>query len=63
MSVQRGADGAYRAYGIVVLTVTATSIGRLVVFGDPGLFRAFGLPPVHPERGLAGPPPPFAPPR
>ena len=44
----RGADGAYRAYGIVVLTVTATHIARIVVFGDPGLFRAFGLPPVHP---------------
>ena len=59
----RGADGAYRAYGIVVLTVTATSIGRLVVFGDPGLFRAFGLPPVHPEGGPARPPPPFVAPR
>jgi RNA polymerase sigma-70 factor, ECF subfamily len=52
----RGADGAYRAYGIVVLTVTARSIARLVVFGDPGLFRAFGLPPVHPERGPSRPP-------
>src|SRR5215472_16889184 len=59
----RGADGAYRAYGIVVLTVTARTIARLVVFGDPGLFRAFGLPPVHRERGPAGPPPPFAAPR
>jgi len=52
----RGADGAYRAYGIVVLTVTARSIARLVVFGDPRLFGAFGLPPVHPERGPARPP-------
>ena len=61
----RGADGAHRAYGIVVLTVTArsvvpearpVSIARLVVFGDPGLFRAFGLPPVHPERGPGRPP-------
>jgi RNA polymerase sigma-70 factor, ECF subfamily len=52
----RGADGAYRAYGIVVLTVTARSIARLVVFGDPGLFGAFGLPPVHPERGPGRPP-------
>jgi RNA polymerase sigma-70 factor (ECF subfamily) len=52
----RGADGAYRAYGIVVLTVAARSIARLVVFGDPGLFGAFGLPPVHAERGPGGPP-------
>jgi RNA polymerase sigma-70 factor (ECF subfamily) len=44
----RGADGAYHAYGIVVLTATATGIGRIVVFGDPGLFSRFGLPPVQP---------------
>jgi len=53
----RGADGAYRAYGIVVLTVTASSIARLVVFGDPDLFRAFGLPAAHPEPGPGRPPP------
>ena len=40
----RDSEGAYRAYGIVVLTVTSTAIARIVVFGDPGLFAAFGLP-------------------
>ena len=43
---RRGADGAYRAYGIVVLTVSTTGIARIVVFGDPGLFGRFGLPPT-----------------
>jgi RNA polymerase sigma-70 factor (ECF subfamily) len=45
---RRGADGAYEAYAIVVLTVTVTGIARVVVFGDPGLFPAFGMPSVHP---------------
>ena len=39
----RGADGVYRAYAIVVLTVTITGIARLVVFGDTGLFPIFGF--------------------
>ena len=43
---QRGPDGVYRAFAIVVLTVTATRIARLVVFGDPGLFSRFGFPPT-----------------
>jgi RNA polymerase sigma-70 factor, ECF subfamily len=43
---RRGSDGAYRAYGIVVLTVSSTGIARIVVFGDPGLFGRFGLPPT-----------------
>ena len=43
---RRGPDGAYRAYGIVVLTVSTTGIARIVVFGDPGLFGRFGLPPT-----------------
>jgi RNA polymerase sigma-70 factor (ECF subfamily) len=43
---RRGDDGAYRAYGIVVLTASATGIARLVVFGEPGLFGRFGLPPA-----------------
>jgi len=44
----RTADGSYRAYAIVVLTATVTDIGRLVVFGDPGLFSRFSLPQVLP---------------
>jgi RNA polymerase sigma-70 factor, ECF subfamily len=43
---RRGDDGTYRAYGIVVLTASATGIARIVVFGDPGLFGRFGLPPI-----------------
>jgi hypothetical protein len=43
---QRGADGTYRAFGIVVLTAATTGIARIVVFGDPGLFGRFGLPPT-----------------
>jgi RNA polymerase sigma-70 factor, ECF subfamily len=42
----RGEDGVYRAYGIVVLTVAVDGIAGLVVFGDPGLFAAFGMNPV-----------------
>jgi RNA polymerase sigma-70 factor, ECF subfamily len=43
---RRGPDGAYRAYGIVVLTASAAGIARIVVFGDPSLFGRFGLPPT-----------------
>jgi RNA polymerase sigma-70 factor, ECF subfamily len=50
----RGGDGAYQAYAIVVLTVTSTGIAKIVVFGDPGLFPAFGLPQI----GAAGSAPP-----
>ncbi|HXO24347.1 MAG TPA: sigma factor-like helix-turn-helix DNA-binding protein, partial [Streptosporangiaceae bacterium] len=41
---QRGADGTYRAFGIVVLTVATTGIARIVVFGNPQLLGWFGLP-------------------
>jgi RNA polymerase sigma-70 factor (ECF subfamily) len=53
---RRDADGTYRAYGIVVLTVTGRRIARLVVFGDPALFPAFGLPAVHAEPGRGAAP-------
>jgi len=43
----RGADGVHRAFGLAVLTVTATGISRIVVFGDPGLVTRFGFPPVQ----------------
>jgi len=43
----RGADGDYRAYGIVVLTVTPAGIARIVVFADPGLLGRFGRPPAQ----------------
>jgi RNA polymerase sigma-70 factor (ECF subfamily) len=41
---RRGSDGAYEAHALQVLTVTAAGIARLVIFLDPALFRAFGLP-------------------
>ena len=41
---QRDADGTDRGHAIIVLTVTGTVIARMVVFQDPGLFPAFGLP-------------------
>jgi RNA polymerase sigma-70 factor, ECF subfamily len=43
----RGASGAHEAFGIAVLTVTKDGIGRIVVFADPDLVTAFGLPPVR----------------
>jgi RNA polymerase sigma-70 factor (ECF subfamily) len=49
---RRGDDGSHQAYGIVVLTLTTTRIARIVVFGDPGLFVKFGLPPVHPSASV-----------
>jgi RNA polymerase sigma-70 factor, ECF subfamily len=53
----RGDDGAYRAYGIVVLTATTTGIARIVVFADPGLLARFGLPPVQPPAAATPPAP------
>ncbi len=46
----RGLDGAHRAFGVAVLSLTATGIARIVVFGDPGLVARFGLPPVLPAK-------------
>src|SRR5215471_18646890 len=44
---RRGRDGAYEAHALQVLTVTAAGVARLVIFLEPALFRAFGLPPHH----------------
>jgi RNA polymerase sigma-70 factor (ECF subfamily) len=38
------ADGVHRAFGIAVLTTTATEIVRIVLFGDPALVARFGFP-------------------
>jgi RNA polymerase sigma-70 factor, ECF subfamily len=43
----RGWDGAYRAHAVLVPTITRTGIARIVSFGAPGLFPAFGLAPEH----------------
>jgi RNA polymerase sigma-70 factor (ECF subfamily) len=44
---RRGEDGILHAFGIAVLTVTATGITRIVVFDDPGLVTMFGLPQIR----------------
>ena len=49
----RGADGVYRSYAIVVLTVSTMGIARLVVFGDTGLFPIFGFAQVLPPAPAA----------
>ena len=54
---QREPGGAYRAHALLVPTVTATGIARIVAFQDPGLFASFGLPPEsvpRPDRAGAG---------
>ncbi|GAA1682227.1 sigma-70 family RNA polymerase sigma factor [Fodinicola feengrottensis] len=43
---QRGTDGAYRAFGVAVLTLSSTHIARITLFIDPDLVVAFGEPPV-----------------
>lgn len=41
---QRDADGIHRAFGVVVLTVMATGIARIVAFEGSDLVARFGLP-------------------
>ncbi len=40
----RRVDGAYHAYGIVLLTTTPTHITKITAFADPDLFAVFNLP-------------------
>ena len=49
----RAGDGAYEAYGIVVLTTTSTGIAGITVFADPGLLARFGLPATYPRTTSA----------
>jgi RNA polymerase sigma factor (sigma-70 family) len=44
---QRERDGTYGAHAVLVPTVTATGIARIVSFLSPGLFASFGLPPEY----------------
>jgi RNA polymerase sigma-70 factor (ECF subfamily) len=44
----RDADGVHRAFQIQVLTVTGRRVSHVGCFFDTGLFKAFGLPEVHP---------------
>ncbi|MFD8523956.1 sigma-70 family RNA polymerase sigma factor [Streptomyces capillispiralis] len=41
---QRGPDGAHHAHAVMVLSVTAAGIDRVVAFREHGLFELFGLP-------------------
>ncbi len=43
-------DGEYRAYGIVLLTTTATHLTKIIAFADPSLFPIFGHPVTYPQR-------------
>lgn len=40
----RGADGALRGDGVVLLEPTASGVSRVTRFGDPALVAAFGFP-------------------
>ena len=61
---ERDRDGVYRAHAVLVLTVTATGIARIVIFLSPGLLGVFGLPQeydpdaAHPAPDPAGLPAP-----
>jgi len=50
---RHGADGAYHAFGIVVLTAAGTIITGITVFADRGLLTRFGLPQVYPAAAPA----------
>jgi RNA polymerase sigma-70 factor (ECF subfamily) len=47
---RRDPEGNYHAYGMVVLTVKATGISRVVSFGQPGLVPLAGFPSVLRRR-------------
>src|SRR5579859_685445 len=51
---RRETDGVFRAHEVLVPSLTATGIARMVVFLDPGLVAAFGLPQ---ELGAVAPAP------
>jgi RNA polymerase sigma-70 factor, ECF subfamily len=44
---QREPDGVFHAHEVLVPTLSATGVARIVVFLDPGLVTAFGLPLEH----------------
>jgi len=48
--------GVHRAAAVQVLTLTAGRVAWVVVFHDPGLFAAFGLPPALPPAATASMP-------
>ena len=50
----RERDGSYRAREVMIPTVTTDGISRIVVFQDPGVVTAFGLPEKY-DAGAAAP--------
>ncbi len=50
----RGSDGVLRAHGVQVLTVSASSVVRVVSFNQPDLLAMFGLPPALPPATATG---------
>ena len=46
----RDAEGVYRPFNLVVLTLSAQGITHSTSFFDLKLFETFGLPPVYPEE-------------
>ena len=52
---QREPSGAYEAHGVQVLTITGDRVARIVIFLDPSLFPAFGLPATHDPAAAALP--------
>jgi RNA polymerase sigma-70 factor (ECF subfamily) len=52
---QRDPSRAYHAHAVLVPTVTATGIARIIAFQDTGLFGSFGLPQQY--RAGSGPAP------
>lgn len=44
----RDSDGAYQAYGVVMVTATSTGIAQIFSFGAPGLVAKFGFPASYP---------------
>ena len=47
---ERGADGRFAAHSVHVLTLAQDAISAMVLFVEPRLVPAFGLPPVLPEE-------------
>lgn len=53
---RREPDGSYLAHAVQVLSTARGRVSRIVIFLDPGLFAAFGLPPARRDAIAPGPP-------
>jgi RNA polymerase sigma-70 factor (ECF subfamily) len=50
----RGSAGVHRAYGVALLTTSASRIARITVFAEPRLVERFGFPPSLPSQLVRG---------